>query len=94
MNKELLQRVSSLPQYAKFYIYEDKDLQADILDNNMTDEEILREVDFQIEQMRIKKKPITIRLSEYDIFRFKQKAYYERIPYQTLINQTLHKADI
>lgn len=91
MSKELSKIIKNLPDYVQFYISQNKDFQQDILQNKLTDEEIIWEVDFQVEQMKTVKKPITIRLSEYDIFKFKHKAYQSRIPYQTLINQRIHK---
>jgi len=38
-----------------------------------------------------RKKSISIRLSERDLARLKQKAAEEGMPYQTLISSTLHK---
>lgn len=39
----------------------------------------------------MRKKPITIRLSEVDIDYFKNKSIEENIPYQTLIGSVIHK---
>jgi len=38
-----------------------------------------------------KRKAVSIRLLESDIQKIKEKAAYERIPYQTLIGSILHK---
>ena len=38
-----------------------------------------------------KNRSISMRISEYDLERIKEKAHEEGIPYQTLINSILHK---
>lgn len=45
----------------------------------------------QIISQAKKNKSISLRISNYDLAKIKEKAYNEGIPYQTLINSILHK---
>ena len=67
MSQKLSKIIENLPDYVKSYIFQNKDFQQDILENKLTDEEILWEADFQIEQVKKIQKPITIRFTNQRI---------------------------